>query len=609
MVVEDPRAGGPQAGQAGQTGQYGAPYAVRPPMGNTTRYLCAGAYLDTGFRNRVLEETLRDEFRAIPPSYGDFDVAPVIHHCRRARTMLAVRDLLITLVFVVGLFTQFVTTLGWLFVLTPYALLTLDRIRRGPLVVRLLLWAWAIYSGFTIVITALVALFVSVLGPLVGLLLFGAPGTGASSLMLRSAGSTPVGVFAVPLATLGIALAYRVVTYLTLVGSLKPGSPEPEPARPDPPKLARRLDYIRRAQRGNVTMYANEDAFMGAGAIERAWSIAVELDRARGADGGERRQAPADIDPVELHAHVRDRLVQMRDGVLRQNESLHLLRMGDHVVTRGAFGTPGPGRPLHPLIIHGGPGKAPGHERPEDQGRPRYQATPEEIAAVIRHPQGGVRYYQRVTVGGSGQEIRDAHGGLVAPAEDLEVLTSAFIYLAVEGRMLYTQFVVTVLPPAKALYHIVDELPTMNVARLVWEAVRALKLHLLADVAAAPARLARTAWQAARRALTAPDPADYLVYRYGARLSAREIGAAPEPQTHIQVLDTLKYTKLIEQRLTEAVLDFLEERGIDTAGYRLQAASVSMNTLMVGAGGTVSGPVSFGAHSSATVNNLGRAPV
>ncbi|MBB4703170.1 hypothetical protein [Sphaerisporangium siamense] len=601
--MEEPRAGGPQTGR---TGQYGAPHAARRPMSNTTRYLCAGAYLDTGFRNRVLEETLRDEFRAVPPSYGDFDLAPVIHHCRRARTMLMVRDLLITLVFVVGIFTQFLATIGWLFVLAPYALLTLDRIRRGPLPVRLLLWAWAIYSGFTIVLTALLALFAGVLGPLIGLFL-GLPGTGASGLILRSAESTLISVFVVPLATLGVALAYRIVTYMTLVGSLKPGSPEPEPAPADPPKLARRLDYIRRAQRGNITMYANEDAFMGAGAIERAWSIAVELDRARSADGGERRQAPADIDPVELHAHVRDRLVEMRDGVLRQNESLHLLRMGDHVVTRGAFETPGPGRSLHPLIIHGGPGKAPGHERPEDQGRPRYQATPEEIAAVIRHPQGGVRYYQRVTVGGSGQEIRDAHGGLVAPAEDLEVLTSAFIYLAVEGRMLYTQFVVTVLPPAKALYHIVDELPTMNVARLVWEAVRALKLHLMADVAAAPGRLARTTWQAARRALTAPDPADYLVYRYGARLSAREIGAAPEPQTHIQVLDTLKYTKLIEQRLTEAVLDFLEDRGVDTAGYRLQAASVSMNTLMVGAGGTVNGPVSFGVNSSATVNNLGRA--
>jgi hypothetical protein len=44
---------------------------------------------------------------------------------------------------------------------------------------------------------------------------------------------------------------------------------------------------------------------------------------------------------------------------------------------------------------------------------------------------------------------------------------------------------------------------------------------------------------------------------------------------------------------------------VETGAYRLQAASVVMNAnLSVGAGGVVNGPISFGSHSSATVNNV-----
>ncbi|WP_248963406.1 hypothetical protein [Sphaerisporangium perillae] len=571
-------------------------------MSNVTRYLCAAAYLDGAFRAKVLTESLHDEFRAVPPSYGGFDLAPVIHHCRRSRTILLVRDVLIVLVLAVGFGTAFFTTIAWLTTLTPFALLTAARVRQGPLLLRGLIWAWALYSAFFFLLSAMLRPFFDLFTRSAGLGVAGLGGTDVYGLpstpspLVDVTGSF-LGTLAVPLATLGVAVGYRIATYMTLAGSLKPGAAEPM-TEASHPKVARRLDYIRRAQWGNITMYANEDAFMGAGTIQRVWSIAVELDRVRGADAaatGRRQSRPVDIDPLELHGFVRGRLVEMRDGVLRANESVERLDIGDHVVSRGAFTTTDwrSGRPAHPLI--------------DQSGLPRHHATPEEIAAIIRHPQGGVRYYQRVTISGVGQEIRDASGKLVAPAEDQEALTSAFIHLAVEGRMLYTQFVVTVLPPADDLYHVVDRLPAMTVPRIAWEAVRALKLHLLRDVLAAPVRLVRAAWQSAVQGMTAPNPADHLVYQYGAHFSARELGASQGLQTHIQALDAAKYTKLIEQRLTEAVLDFLEQRGVDTGAYRLQAAGVTMHTaytMHVGDGGIVSGPVSFGPNGSATVNNL-----
>ncbi|MFG1696234.1 hypothetical protein [Nonomuraea sp. NPDC049309] len=561
--------------------------AGAPPMSNVTRYLCAAAYLDSEFRFRVLDELFSDPYRAVPPSYGGFDLMPVIHHCRRSQQLLLIRDALITALLVIGVIVSPLTTLQWVATLIPFAMLTSRRVRRGPLILRLLLWIWACHMVVLLLATFLALYHFTRLAAT-----YGVPISELSGLPEFLGGVTFTQALFFPVAMLGVAVIYRVAVYLTLAGRLRPGTPEPAGRAADP-RIARRLDYIARAQWGNITMYGNENAFLGAGNIERTWSIAVELDRVRDGAGSRRQHTPVDIDPVDLHAFVRRRMAEMRDHVLRPNEGIQRLDIGDHVVMRGLFTVADwTGRRLpgaHPFI-----GK---------DGLPRYQATPEEIAAITRHPQGGVRYYQRVTIGNAGQEIRDAKGELVAPAAEQEALTSAFIYLAVEGRMLYTQFVVTVLPPVLDPYHVVDRLPSMNPGRIAWEAVRVLRLRLLRDVFAAPVRVVRTAVQAIRLGRTVRDPREHIVYPYGALRSVRELGADTDMQTYIQTLDVAKYVKMIEHRLTEAVLDYLEEHQVDTGAYRLQAAGVTMNaTVTVGPGATVSGPMAFGPYSSATLH-------
>ncbi|NUT39143.1 MAG: hypothetical protein HOV86_04070 [Thermoactinospora sp.] len=503
--------------------------------------------------------------------------------------MLLVRDAVITACLVAGLVLSPLPTVGWIVTLLPFALLSLDRVRTGSPVLRAVLWVWAAMTILQVVLSGVLLLLLDSLTATFGVRRDPFGGDPSPGPLLEEFALSLL----VPLAAVGVALAYRCAVYLTLAGGLRPGSPAP-PAYTTDYKLRGRLAYIEQAQWGNITMYATEDPFMGAGVVTRTWSIAVELDRVRRGGTAEARstiqESPVDIDPVELHGFVRRRLTDMRERVLRPWEGIHHLDIGDQVVVRGVFPVADWSRRQapHPML-----GK---------DGLPRYRATPEEIAAIIRHPQGGVRYYQRVTVGNTGQEIRDASGHLVAPAADQEALTSAFIYLAVEGRMLYTQFVVTVLPPASRPYHVVDQLPVAGSGRIAWEALAAVRLTILRDALAAPWRLARSVAQAVRQGMSAPVPGDHPVYPYGARFSVRELGASPTLQTFVQSLDVAKYTRMIEQRLTEAVLDFLEERQVDTGAYRLQAAGVTMNTVNVGAHASV-GPVAVGHHAAATVNN------
>ncbi|HET9170287.1 MAG TPA: hypothetical protein VFN97_12665 [Actinospica sp.] len=51
---------------------------------NVTRLLCAGTYLDDGYRRSVIQELLIERYRQIAPSYG-YDVVPVLGHALAAR--------------------------------------------------------------------------------------------------------------------------------------------------------------------------------------------------------------------------------------------------------------------------------------------------------------------------------------------------------------------------------------------------------------------------------------------------------------------------------------------------------------------------------------------
>ena len=73
----------------------------------------------------------------------------------------------------------------------------------------------------------------------------------------------------------------------------------------------------------------------------------------------------------------------------------------------------------------------------------------------------------------------------------------------------------------------------------------------------------------------------------------RELAADADFHDFVQELDVDKYTKLIELRVNEALLDYLEERGIDVSAYRAQAGVV-LNEGVIMTGGTVRGQVAAG---------------
>ncbi|WP_157247982.1 hypothetical protein [Nonomuraea typhae] len=512
---------------------------------NTTRYLAAAAYLDTGFRDRALTALIGRRHHAVAPSVGGFDLGPVLRHCLYSRSLLTVRDAAVTVMLALTLIFNAAGAAPWLIVMSVLAILAPGgfgspggRQRRGKanpvsLVVALV--------GGLLVVSTLVVMLTRYLD-------IGAAAEGEAP---ATAWLAPVMFFG----AIGTVLAYRVRIYRILSETLYPG------AGRTGAEAGPRMTEITLAQRGNLTLYSGENPFVGAGDLVRAWTIAAELDRR--ADAGDR--APAEVDAVELHRFVGERLSQMGTDAA-PGMPVHL-EIRDHVIAQGRLNQ-----------LHGE------HPLLEDT-QPRYQLSDAELHAIIRNSQAGARHYRWIVVGTSGTAVTDARGEEVLPAEERDATVSVLIHMAVEGRMLYTEFIVMALPPVRAAYRVVDELPRAAGATLVLAAFKRSTLALARDLMAAPLRLLV-------RGITAmslpEEPEKFVVYDYGARLSVRELAAERGISTFLEELDAFKYAKLVEERLNNAVLDFLEHHGVDTAAYRQQIAAVINNGTVVN-GGTFTG--------------------
>jgi hypothetical protein len=549
-------------------------HASRRPAGrpsNPTRYLCAAAYLDPGYANDVIGELVATH-RAVAPSV-DIDLGPIVRHCLQARRIALIRDAVLTAVLVLGLVLATAPTIGML---------------RGP--------SWQRRSaGAKIGIAAGAVAALLVVAGLIGLIVLvnglrslATTGSAAGSVGAAGAvGATFLIEFVLILIVVGTTVAvYTSVKYRTLSEQLRPDAGPFRFGRANPDVEAR-IAQVEAAQWGNVTLYSGENPFIGTGRINRAWSVAIELDRARPAGQEMSAQPPrrryVPVDPVELQQFIRDRLLKLNDPALPANERVSALTVEDHVVGEGLRSWDGP------LIDPA-------------QKVPYSLARPEAIDALIRHPQAGMRYYQRLSVSDRGQAVHSG-GQEVIAGVDQEIAISAFVYVAVEGRMLYLQFVTTVLPPIHREYHIIDRLPKTSSGTFMTKVFLETATTMFGNLAGAPFMLYRTLRQIRReqRAFAAEVSSsdDYLFGDVGVRQSVRQIGAAARPHTHIQVLDVIKYTHIIERMLTDTVFDFLRAKGVDTSAYVRAVGNIVNNSSVINYG-TVNGPVS--ASSGGTVN-------
>ncbi|WP_027344230.1 hypothetical protein [Hamadaea tsunoensis] len=528
----------------------------------TTRQLCAGAYLEPGFGETVIRELVEDERRAVAPSFG-FDVEPVVRHALRARRLRLATSFALAVLVLVGLRFTPVFTVGWLaigFVVagwrTPLMRALSPRTRR-----------WVVLGVLGAVGAAVCCIAGSLLFALFGVLqkvqsAMGTSGTGGVSGTSASAGGSgadqappdlgSLAALLIPLAlavlTFGVLLAYRLRVNAILATELAADRPGFRPETHSD-RVRRRLAKIAAAQYGNIVVH-ERDPFLGCGMSvsdgSDDWSFALRL---RPAEDGGGPVLPLGELTDGLYGGIRSAVEGMRDAGLPEGARIANLEFLPHLVADGRMDVD------DPLLS-------------PDRRMPYAYAADELIDAIRRCPQGGLRYYERIVVSGPGNPVRTGAGTEVLPPRVAGVDISVFVHVAVEGGMLYTEFLSRVLPPVRERFELVD---TMRPRVAGWLAVREALRAMPADSAASGWRiltgLARMARTGLRMAASGRDTELSRVHDYGARLSVRAAAADPVIVKYLQLLDTAKYVKLIERAVSESILRFLQDGGYDIAEF------------------------------------------
>jgi hypothetical protein len=542
-VIDD--GGAPPAGRT-------PPPAASPDPRRTwtgaTRYLCCGAELDEEFATTVLDELFLQPKRAVAPSYG-IDLVPIVKHCVKARRRRTIRDLALLAVVLVELVLFPVPTL----IAVLAVALARDVASR----------AVGLAVGGALALASIWA-FAGRPAP---------PNSGAqwriySTALWRILSWGPFGHFDLFLFSLAIAFLLTVAirygewyySYWLVGRQLRDETFDPDRTQVVlRPWMQRRLDEIAVQQYSNVTLYLHSEhtpPFVGSGALGRLWSFSINL-KPRDDDAAARLRGFQPFTPVDLHNHVERWLRDLR----RPEQGL-------------AYGLPGFDSSYH-LFAPGWmrEGGTPPHLLYPDAQMPRA-----DVERVILREPGSLRHYRC----------------LRAEWQNGEMAVTAFLHLAMDGRSLFVEFTPCAVAPIKGWYKNVDVYKMPRLEEMWPEFLRSVR-DALPTLFGSPQHLIHTYWIPRLKRFEYENNerrvrSRRLVIDYGAHLSVRERASMPEPKgalqlfdpehhvmsprRHGQLLDVEKYTKTIASQVLDAILEFLEERNLDTTEFRARRTQI-----------------------------------
>ncbi|MFE3034185.1 hypothetical protein ACFXKY_21420 [Streptomyces canus] len=540
--------------------------------GDVTRYLCAAAYVDEGFAERVVEDVLADEAGAVASS-PDVDLATVVRHCLTAQEMRHRRDQRLTGAFaLVAVFAPL-----WLLFVSLFLSITRQAGGRPSLATR----GRHQPAGRVLVGTALAAGIAVLFAFFFGIALSSLPTPAFVSWLL---GSYLAGVPAALVSITAVALAYVTVVrhdlavdrLLRTTMTREAFSRQPRPTVPPRKWMAARLTAIREAQDGNVTVYSGYTPFLGYAAAASQWSLAVPLLPADDpAGGGSRSAGPEPFTVTELVDHVRARLrATTVGGVADAATNGETAALGSLVVTDRVFAS----------------GTAVGDDERFIRATslaPVARLSADQVERIMERPTGAVRHCLAIHL--------PLWGGDVVP--------TVFLHFSTEGRTLHVHCSNHVLGPVRAEFHVVDRLR----GPLSPEARRGLLLNAVPGTGkaffAAPFRALRQARFEERHSRRMRDELSALqedpVYDFGARLSIRELAVSPNYQNYFQVVDAARITALVERHTLAAIRVFLDTHGYDITDFRAQQQTILNQGLIQQGGMSIIGNQAIGTGATA----------
>ncbi|QPP06914.1 hypothetical protein G4Z16_11545 [Streptomyces bathyalis] len=608
-----------------------------------TRLLCAGARLNAGFRERVIDELVGHAERPVPPSLG-VDLRPVLAHALQARRQ-EVRTALALLAVWIGFFLVSVLLtwdslddqFGGNFDLPLDEFLSLalflgddqlssmaERPTSWVLFyagVVLALWAGRAISGRETLLYAGTRTprksFRSAIRRRLGMAVTYAARAFAAGYWITAVAGITDNPYPVIFPLLMVAVVWlhriRVTSALREQLSRETFATAQQPELPHAERYRRIGDAIDLEQHASATLYDANRPFVGAGVPHKPWSFALEL-------------RPKKDTPV-IEPAVPPQAPHGASGKHKVHKTL-----AAQAQAQGYAVEPAPaGQPLDTQLQDGAVPEAQAHLTPShhlssrhviDMIIPRLVALREATARTSRdslraleieefvYLPSGVRRDSGVYVDDNVQQHLDeaADDGGEARRHFLrirvgswqeQVVVSLLVRVHTQGGMLVLEVVPHVLGPVAEEFREVDAIVDRRAGGSMREGLLAF-LTAPAATAAAGIAAARTMLSVFRVWLSSPE--------YAAPdaplISVREL-ASTNDLSLFQEMDVSRYIKTVQDRIASGVRDALEQRGFRTDRFEQQIVNVRDGGVYIE--DMSGGAVATGAHGNA--QHVERSPV
>ncbi|MFD7404016.1 hypothetical protein ACFV7R_15355 [Streptomyces sp. NPDC059866] len=558
------------------------PPPTPPHASEATRLLCAGAYLNPEYRDRVIEELFLNEQRLVAPSLG-FDVARVLAHALRAR-----RQELLWSAAILGLWVVGMPLSGWLLagLVWPSLLLALapwirGRAARPPLyrlfAAFLARWWGRFMAAFWLFAVGGIAFGVgsddsgSAYDPYGSYDSYGS-GDGFGTSDAADAFAPFADLFSEVVEPWQAWFGIAVFALIALCEAARRGqfarvlaaelSPRQFPdAAGDPAEQAEGLRFrrlmglIRREQHAPLIMYNEAGPFCGAGAPYDTWVLAVELR-----PDDDKKQQP--ISNRAILDRVRPMLEQLRVPAeyagTAVRDRLRRLEIDECVF----------------LPVEGLTARDQAPYAPEQFEQHRLRSV-EEGGEKRRH-------FLRIRVGGWEEEV----------------VVTVYVRIHTQGRMLMLEVAPHVLTPVLAEFKDADRTAhRFRTSNVLGKAVAALVL-VPGSAGRALVTLARGAAYGWRLLIGGHGNA----LPEGPAVSVREL-ASVETGSTFQEMDVARYLRSVQDRIGRGVRLALSDAGYETGEFVQKIVNVSNGAVHID---RVEGSTfAIGEHASATSGGPG----
>lgn len=315
-------------------------------------------------------------------------------------------------------------------------------------------------------------------------------------------------------------------------------------------RINARLRQIADADRGNITVFRGYSPFLGYGTIIGNWSFAVNI--AKPATG--RTVRPFTVQ--ELHDHIAARVAAL---------ALPGVAIEDRVLVNGDD------------LLDEIPASVERQILPDRFAAPAGKVEDALVRQLLTDSQGRARTYLCVRIAGwSGELVLCVFLRFdVSPASDLLFVEASY----------------SLLTPIRDTYREVDLVYSrtnpVQVFRIMLRSTRVVTLRV---AACWPSLIRFIATPLLRIFRNLRDRWHILgehSFNYGARLSVREAASDKRYRRYFHQLDSEMYAKTAERRILDALVEFLEDHGIDTTEITQRSETILNNGVLVTGQGSV----------------------